>query len=92
MIHTTIGVYPNGDYKSNGVRSENIAAHIWYNITFRPGRTLYVDGILIHRGSGFTDELMNLWGSDVDGHDFGNGEFKGKASTIKIEHDTAPYV
>ena len=42
----------------------NLAIHIWYNMTMRPGRTLYVDGALIYKGIGFTDELEELWGKD----------------------------
>lgn len=32
MIHTTVGFYPNGSWKSNGVPSEDLAEHIAYNI------------------------------------------------------------
>ena len=52
MIHTTIGVYPNGSHKVNGVKSENIASHIDYNLTMRPGRTLIVDGYVLKIGIG----------------------------------------
>ena len=50
MIHTTIGVYPDGSRKVNGVSSENLADHIQYNIRFRPGRAFFVDGKCIYRG------------------------------------------
>lgn len=50
MIHTTIGIYPNGECKTNGVPSECLAGHIWYNINYRRGRALIVDGHLIHDG------------------------------------------
>lgn len=50
MIHTTIGIYPNGKYRTNGVPSEHLAAHIWYNINIRPGRALIVDNFMIHDG------------------------------------------
>ncbi len=50
MLHTTIGVYNNGDRKVNGVPSENLAGHIQYNLHFRPGRALFVDGKCLHRG------------------------------------------
>lgn len=49
-IFTTIGVYPNGDMKLNGVKSENLKAHIEYNITHRWGRALFVNGVCKHRG------------------------------------------
>jgi hypothetical protein len=93
MIHTTIGVYPNGDYKTNGVSSENLAVHIWYNISMRPGRTLYVDGALIYKGIGFTDDLEVLWGKDLDACECNgnNNNISGKASEIKVATDTVPY-
>lgn len=50
MIHTTIGVYNNGDRVINGVPSENLAFHLKYNIFLRPGRALFLDGHCIHRG------------------------------------------
>ena len=50
MIHTTIGVYLDGSKKVNGVTSERLADHIRYNLDFRPGRALFVDGICLHRG------------------------------------------
>jgi len=75
MIHTTIGVYPNGDKKVNGVVSENIAAHIAYNVRFRPGRALFVDGVCVYEGSGVAD-LEKL---------------EEKYSSIKMNKDTAPY-
>lgn len=58
MIHHTRGVYPNGDYKDNGVPSEDIAGHIFYNISYRPGRAFFLDGICICRGIGVSDELI----------------------------------
>lgn len=51
VIHTTIGVYPNGDYKVNGVCSENLADHIHYNLTYRPGRAFVLDGVVLYKGS-----------------------------------------
>ncbi len=36
MIHHTVGVYNDGSRKENGVSSENIASHIWYNLGMRP--------------------------------------------------------
>ncbi len=50
MIHTTIGLYANGTYKINGVKSEHLEEHIAYNKKYRGGRTLFVDGNLIHKG------------------------------------------
>lgn len=50
MIHTSIGLYANGDFKINGVISENLAGHIKYNRMFRPGRALIVDGHCVLSG------------------------------------------
>jgi hypothetical protein len=50
IIHT-MGVYANGDRKHNGVTSDHIDDHIKYNLTFRPGRALFVDGKCVHRGN-----------------------------------------
>ena len=49
-IHTTIGVYPTGDMKLNGVKEENLEMHIEYNIQNRWGRALFVDGKCVHKG------------------------------------------
>lgn len=43
-IHLTVGVYPNNDYVTNGVASDDLAEHIRYNLNARPGRAFFVDG------------------------------------------------
>lgn len=50
MIHTTIGIYSDGSYKVNGVRSEDLSSHIEYNKTMRFGRALIVDGEIVYTG------------------------------------------
>lgn len=50
MIHTTIGIYNNGDFKTNGVLTEDLQSHIDYNIDKRWGRALVVDGSIIYVG------------------------------------------
>lgn len=77
MIHCTVGVYPNGEHKSNGVDSENLAAHIAYNLRYRPGRAFFVDGICIHRGY-LSREECDKW--------------EVKLSKLTRGADTAPYV
>jgi hypothetical protein len=79
MIHTTIGVYANGDRKTNGVPSEDLATHIWYNLKFRPGRAFFVDGICLNNGYLHEDRIAEL-------------EKEFKENPIKIERDTAPYI
>lgn len=48
--HLTLGIYPNGDYKYNVVRDDDLKDHIEYNKRLRPGRMLYVDGVCVHEG------------------------------------------
>lgn len=50
MIHYTAGYYANGDMKWNGVPTENLADHIAYNLSRRPGRAFFVDGKCLNRG------------------------------------------
>lgn len=77
MVHTTIGVYPNGKYKVNGVESKNLAQHINYNINMRPGRALIVDGFVINEGIN-CKEVLNRKIRDF--------------IKIKKTEDTAPYI
>lgn len=56
-IHTTIGVYPNGGHKVNGVKTEHLAEHIEYNKTFRFGRALIVDGEIVYLGAMSREKL-----------------------------------
>ena len=65
MIHHTVGVYPNGQMKSNGVFvdyddyfAENpLIRHKDYNVAHRPGRALFVDGICYYKGH-VSDEVL----------------------------------
>ena len=45
MCVLTVGIYPNKQWKYNVVREEDLAEHIDYNLTFRPGRVFYVNGV-----------------------------------------------
>lgn len=49
-LHLTVGVYPNGSMKTNGVTPKNLKEHIDYNLSFRPGRALFVDGVMVYAG------------------------------------------
>lgn len=49
-IHTTIGIYPNGDFKTNGVADKHLQDHIEYNKKFRFGRALIVDNEVVYKG------------------------------------------
>ena len=77
MIHTTVGIYLNGDHKTNGVIPENLESHIEYNKTYRYGRALLVDGKVVHLG----------YYSESD-----REELERKFGHIKILKHTAPYV
>lgn len=79
MIHTTIGIYNNGDYKVNGVPDINIAEHIKYNIHYRFGRALIVDGLIIYPGYFKTFNNSRLL------------DIVNKLSNIKQTKNTQPY-
>lgn len=50
LFVTTIGVYNNGDFVINGVSKYDLPLHICYNLVYRPGRALFVNGHLVNRG------------------------------------------
>lgn len=78
MIHTTIGVYNNGDRKVNGVPSEDLAAHIRYNTVMRFGRALFLDGLCIYNGCLSWERCKEI-------------EKELAEKPIVMEKDTAPY-
>lgn len=49
-LHHSRGVYPNGFHKDNGVHPDHLAEHLKYNVTWRPGRALFVDGKCVNFG------------------------------------------
>ena len=49
-MHLTLGIYPDGSYKYNVVKDNDLESHINYNKQFRPGRLLYVDGKRVYDG------------------------------------------
>lgn len=57
-IHHTRGVYNNGEFKDNGVLAEDLAAHIEYNKTYRFGRALLVDGVVVYNGYLSNEQLI----------------------------------
>ena len=77
MIHTTVGVYNNDSQKTNGVKSEDLAGHIWYNLNLRPGRAFFVDGYCLNKGY-LDDERIE--------------KLKEELKLIKVDKCTAPYV
>lgn len=77
MVHHTVGVYPNGDMKQNGVIHENLEEHIEYNIKFRFGRALFVDGKCVYPGF-VNDSTLKEATIKI-------------ACLPKITHDTQPY-
>ena len=48
----TVGVYHNDSFwKQNCVAREHIVSHIWYNLTYRWGRSLFIDGMCVYPGA-----------------------------------------
>ncbi len=60
MIHSSVRIYANGDQTRQGVHSEDLAYHIWYNQVMRFGCTLYIDGFRLSDGysKGEFDDLI----------------------------------
>jgi hypothetical protein len=56
-VYTTIGLYPNGDFKVNGVLDKHLQDHIEYNKKYRPGRVLIVNGKIEYKGWVTTEML-----------------------------------
>jgi hypothetical protein len=77
MIHHTVGVYANGSKKQNGVKIENLADHIKYNMVYRPGRALFVDSVCLNEGYLSKEECALI-----------SKGLKGE----KVDKDTAPYI
>ena len=78
MIHTTIGLYPNGEFRLNGVKPEHLKEHIEYNKKYRFGRALFVDGKCEYKGH-------------VDSRDIKKFEKRIISENIKVDKCTAPY-
>lgn len=76
MIHTTVGIYNDGSRKCNGVSSEDLASHIWYNINLRPGRAFFVDGFCLNEGYLGKERCEEI-----------NEEIK----AVKVTKNTVPY-
>lgn len=78
MIHTTIGLYADGSFKMNGVKPEHLKDHVEYNKTYRAGRTLFVDGKLIHKGCHNNEQIKDF-------------QKRIKRENLKADNCTAPY-
>lgn len=78
-IHTTIGLYPNGDYVINGVLPEDLESHIDYNKRYRYGRALLLDGECIYKGTLSNEQIDIFERRIVD-------------ENIKMDKCTRPYV
>lgn len=53
----TIGIYHNKQWKYNVVRNVDLQSHIEYNLTLRPGRIFYVNGVRKNNGMLSKDKL-----------------------------------
>ncbi|SBV38282.1 hypothetical protein BN7874_113 [Phage NCTB] len=78
-IYTTVGIYLDKSFKSNGVKGEELKGHIEYNLDLRPGRAFFVDGVCFNSGYYETEEDAQA-------------VFNEKCSKIKFSMDTRPYV
>lgn len=81
VIHTTIGVYLNTDrafWKINGVSEDHLESHIEYNMHWRPGWALFVNGVCVYRGSVRDEDILRI-------------EAELASEPIVLERDTAPY-
>lgn len=58
-IHHTRGIYPNGSHKDNGVAAKDLESHKEYNLTFRPGRALLIDGKCVYPGINVSQEIID---------------------------------
>lgn len=76
--HFTVGVYANGEYKTNVVKDEHLEDHIEYNKTFRFGRALFVDGECVHKGY-LSDERVVEWTEKIS------------KMNPDLSHSTEPY-
>lgn len=81
--HLTVGIYANKDCVYNIVRDLDLASHIEYNKTFRPGRLLYVNGIRVHNGC-IKEEYL-------EEYDEVYNQFVKQLSDIKNKQPTIPY-
>lgn len=59
-LHSTVGVYSDNSFKTNAVNPEDLENHINYNLAYRPGRALFVDGACHYRAS-LTEEEVVSW-------------------------------
>ena len=57
-VVTTVGVYPNGPSNTNGVDLKDLPYHIWYNLSYRPGRALIVHGRVWYAGIGVNEDKL----------------------------------
>lgn len=60
LVYPSIGVYNNHERVYNGVASEHIVHHIRYNLCYRPGRALFVNGVCINKGYLSETECENM--------------------------------
>lgn len=81
ILHTTVGVYKNQSHKINGVLNCNLTTHIRYNLDFRYGRALFVDGTCVNRGY-LSDEEVATWTEKI----------KSNPAQFIMKKDTQPYM
>ena len=63
----SLGVYVDGSKKSNVVAAADLAKHIDYNLSMRPGRAFFVEGVCLNQGY-LSREMIN----DLEGRCVGD--------------------
>ena len=58
--HVTVGVYPNDSCYINVVRPQHLHSHVNYNVEYRTGRALFIDGKCVIK-SHLSDEKVKEW-------------------------------
>ena len=66
-VFNTVGVYVNKDYIVNCVYAEHLSTHIEYNVHYRWGRALFLNGKCIHSGYLSVDEIQ-FWEKHIEEH------------------------
>jgi hypothetical protein len=78
-IHHTRSLYPNGDFHDNGVPDFRLKSHVEYNMLWRPGRALFVDGKCVYEGINVRPEAIAAMEAQL------------AERPVVMRRDTAPY-
>jgi hypothetical protein len=62
--HISVGIYASGNFVINIVHPDDLAYHIEYNKSRRPGRALIVDGESLNNGY-LKDDAIEEWKTKI---------------------------